>query len=135
MSLSGVSGSAAGYNLVLSIASFMILLVNVNRITTMFCLNKIMRNILLVNTILICMMFYPNKHIYDIMIILIKSFLWIKLNMNLSNFLTYANRVCNQVAHALVKQVTDVVWLGVWQEAPTCIQHLLEDVTPFVHDE
>jgi hypothetical protein len=52
----------------------------------MFCLNNIMRNILLVNTILICMMFYLNKHIYDIMIILIKSFLWIKLNMNLPNF-------------------------------------------------
>jgi hypothetical protein len=92
MSFSGVSGSAAGYNLVnhlvLSIVSFMILLVSVNMMITMFCSNNFMRNTLLVNTILICMMFYLNKHIYDIMIILIKSFLWIKLNMNLSKFLT-----------------------------------------------
>jgi hypothetical protein len=88
MSLLGVFGSAAGYNLVLSIVSFMTLLVSVNRMTTMFFLNKIMGNTLLVNTILICMMFYLNKHIYDIMIVLIKSFLWIKLNMNLPKFLT-----------------------------------------------
>jgi glycerol-3-phosphate acyltransferase PlsY len=86
MSLSGVFGSAAGYNLVLSIVLFMILLV-------MFCLNKIMRNTLLANTILICIMFYLNKHIYDIMIILIKSFLWIKLNMNLPKFLTVAGSI------------------------------------------
>jgi hypothetical protein len=60
----------------------------------MFCLNNIIRNTLLVNTILICMMFYLNKHIYDIMIILIKSFLWIKLNMNLPKFLTDSMKFC-----------------------------------------
>jgi hypothetical protein len=92
MSLSGASGSAAGYNrvnhLVFLIVSFMTLLVSVNRMITMFCLNNIMRNTLLVNIILICMMFYLNKHIYDIMIILVKLFLWIKLNMNLPQFIT-----------------------------------------------
>jgi hypothetical protein len=39
----------------------------------------------------------------------------------------YANRVCNQLAHVLANQVTYVVRLGVWQEAPTCIQHLLTE--------
>jgi hypothetical protein len=75
MSLSGASGSAAGYNLinhlVLSIVSVMTLLVSVNRMIIIFCSDNIMRNTLLVNTILICMMFYLNKHMYDIMIILI----------------------------------------------------------------
>jgi hypothetical protein len=61
-------------------------------------LNNIMRNTLLVNTVLIWMMFYLNKHIYDIMIILIKSFLWIKLNMNLPKFLTETVRGISELA-------------------------------------
>jgi hypothetical protein len=62
-------------------------------------LDNIMRNTLLVNTILICMMFYLNKHIYDILIILIKLFLWIKLNMNLPKFLTQSTK------HSLIMHI------------------------------
>jgi hypothetical protein len=36
------------------------------------------------------MIIWLNKHMYDVMIILIMSFLWIKLNVNLSKFLTKA---------------------------------------------
>ena len=35
------------------------------------------------------MMYYLDKHIYDIMLFLLASILWNKLNMNLPNFLTF----------------------------------------------
>jgi hypothetical protein len=35
------------------------------------------------------MIIWLNKHMYDVMITLVTSFLWIKLNVNLPRFLTY----------------------------------------------
>lgn len=39
--------------------------------------------------------------------------------------LMYTSRSCNRVAHTVAKQVLDDNRLGVWQNAPTCIAHLL----------
>jgi hypothetical protein len=49
-------------------------------------------HVLLINTMIFFMMIiWLNKHMYDVMIILIMPFLWIKLNVNLSKFLTKAH--------------------------------------------
>jgi hypothetical protein len=56
------------------------------------------------------MMFYLNKHIYDITIILIKSFLWIKLNMNLPKFLTFQKRD--------IRQFSSVGFVGLLKPTP-----------------
>jgi len=39
----------------------------------------------------------------------------------------YVNRVCNRVAHALAKQVSDGNRVGEWQLAPTYIANLLTE--------
>jgi len=92
MSLSGASGSAAGYaNLVLKVAIFVI---SVNSIIDMLYLRNSTCHALLVSTSLMfmktLMMYSFDKHIYDIMFMhfLLVSYLWNKLNMNLLRFLT-----------------------------------------------
>ena len=86
MSLSGASGSAAGYaNLIVKIAIFV---ASVNSMIDMFY------HALLISTSFILMMtlmmYSFDKHIYDIMFMhfLLASYLWNKLNMNLLRFLT-----------------------------------------------
>ena len=96
MVFSGAFGSAAGYDFVKRLASFIvkitIFLVSVNSMIDMFYLSNITCHILLVCTKIIFLMmlvlYYLDKHIYDIMAFLLTSILWNKLNMNLPNFLT-----------------------------------------------
>jgi hypothetical protein len=92
MSQSSASGSAVGYDLfkrlIILIVKITIFLVSVNNMVDMFYLGEYTCHTLLVSTILIHMMIWLNKHIYDVMLFLITSFLWIKLNMNLPKFLT-----------------------------------------------
>jgi hypothetical protein len=93
MSITGASGSAAGYNLIKHLVNFfvkiMIWLVSVNSMIDMFYLRDNTCHILLVSTMIFFMMIiWLNKHMYDVMIILVTSFLWIKLNVNLPKFLT-----------------------------------------------
>ena len=87
MSLSGASGSAAGYaNLILKVAIFVI---SVNTVIDMLYLRDSTCHALLVSTSFIFMMTLMmnsfDKHIYDIMFIyfLFASFLWNKLNLKL----------------------------------------------------
>jgi len=91
MSLSGASGSAAGYaDLILKIAMFVS---SVYNMINVFLLRNITCHILLFGAKIFFMMmlmtYYLDKHIYDIMQFLLASILWNKLNMNLPNFLTY----------------------------------------------
>ena len=90
MPLSGVSGSTAGYaNL---IAIFVISVIDILYLRDSTC------HVLLVSTCFILMMTLMmnsfDKHIHDIMFMhfLFVLYLWNKLNMNLSNFLTDARR-------------------------------------------
>ena len=57
-----------------------------------FLLRNITYHVLLFGTgiffMMMLMMYYLDKHIYDIMLIFLASFLWNKLNMNLPRFLT-----------------------------------------------
>ena len=92
MSLSGASGTAAGYaDLILKIAIFVI---SVNSIIDMLYLRNSTCHALLVSTSFMfmktLMMYSFDKHIYDIifMYFLLASYLWNKLNMNLPRFLT-----------------------------------------------
>ena len=90
MSLSGASGSAAGYiNLIVKIA---ILVVTVRSIFDMFCLRYLTCHALLLVTKIIFMMtlmiYHFDMRVRDVMILLLTSFLWIKLNLNLPKFLT-----------------------------------------------
>ena len=92
MSLSGASGSAAGYaNLILKIVIFVI---SINTVIDMLYLRVFTCHALLVSTSLMfmktLMMYSIDKHIYDIMFMhfLLVSYLWNKLNMNLLRFLT-----------------------------------------------
>ena len=92
MSLSGASGSAAGYaDLILKIAMFVS---SVYNMINMFLLRNITCHVLLFGAkiffMMMLMMYYLDKHIYDIMLFLLASILWNKLNMNLPNFLTVA---------------------------------------------
>jgi len=91
MSLSGASGSAAGYaDLILKINHFVS---SVYSMFNVFLLRNITCHVLLFGTgiffMMMLMMYYLDKHIYDIMLIFLASFLWNKLNMNLPNFLTF----------------------------------------------
>jgi hypothetical protein len=79
MSITGASGSAAGYNLVKRLVNFfvkiMILLISVNSMIDIFYLRDNTYHVLLINTMIFCMMIiWLNKHMYDVMIILIMSF-------------------------------------------------------------
>jgi len=90
MSLSGASGSAAGYaDLILKINHFVS---SVYSMFNVFLLRNITCHVLLFGTgiffMMMLMMYYLDKHIYDIMLIFLASFLWNKLNMNLPRFLT-----------------------------------------------
>jgi len=92
MSLSGASGTAAGYaDLILKIAIFVI---SVNTVIDMLYLRDSTCHALLVSTSFIFMMSLMmnlfDKHIYDIifMYFLLASYLWNKLNMKLPRFLT-----------------------------------------------
>ena len=90
MSLSGASGSAAGYaNLIVKIAIFV---VSLNSMINMCYLRNFTYHTLLFSTrfiFMITLMVYPfDKRIYDIMFFLLTSILWIKSNMNLPKFLT-----------------------------------------------
>ena len=92
MSLSGASGSAAGYaNLIIKIAIFVI---SINTVIDMFYLRVFTCHALLVSTSFISMitlmMNFFDKHVYDIMIMhfLFASYLWNKLNMKLPRFVT-----------------------------------------------
>jgi hypothetical protein len=91
MSLSGASGSTAGYaDLILKIAMFVS---SVYSMINMFLLRNITCHVLLFGAKIFFMMmlmtYYLDKHIYDIMQFLLASILWNKLNMNLPNFLTF----------------------------------------------
>ena len=93
MSLSGASGSAAGYaNLILKVAIFVI---SVNNVIDMLYLRVFTCHALLVSTSFISMitlmMNFFDKHVYDIMIMhfLFASYLWNKLNMKLPRYLTH----------------------------------------------
>ena len=91
MSLLGASGSAAGYaNLIVKIAIFV---VSLNSMINMCYLRNSTYHALLFSTrfiFMLTLMVYPfDKRIYDIMIFLLTSILWIKSNMNLPKFLTY----------------------------------------------
>ena len=91
MSLSGASGSAAGYaNLIVKIAIFV---ASVNSMIDMLYLRNSTCHALLFNTSFILMMtlimYSFDKHIYYIMHFLLASFLWNKLNMNLPKFLIW----------------------------------------------
>ena len=91
MSLSGASGSAAGYaDLILKINHFVS---SVYSMFNVFLLRNITCHVLLFGTgiffMMMLMMYYLDKHIYDIMLFLLASILWNKLNMNLPNFLTF----------------------------------------------
>jgi asparagine N-glycosylation enzyme membrane subunit Stt3 len=67
----------------------MILLASVNNMIDMFYLRDNTCHVLLVSTMIFFMMIiWLNKYMYDIMIILVTSFLWIKLNVYLPKFLT-----------------------------------------------
>jgi hypothetical protein len=101
MSITGAFGSAAGYNLVKHLVNFfikiMILMISVNSMIDMFYLRDNTCHVLLISTMIFFMMIiWLNKHMYDVMIILVMSFLWIKLNMNLSKFLTIQKRYIRQ---------------------------------------
>ena len=92
MSLSGASGTAAGYaDLILKIAIFVI---SVNTVIDMLYLRDSTCHASLVSTSFIFMMSLMmnlfDKHIYDIifMYFLLASYLWNKLNMKLPRFLT-----------------------------------------------
>ena len=92
MSLSGASGSAAGYaNLILKVAIFVI---SVNSMIDMLYLRISTCHALLVSTSFIFMMTLMinsfHKHIHDIlfMLFLLASYLWNNLNMKLPRFLT-----------------------------------------------
>jgi len=92
MSLSGASGTAAGYaDLILKIAIFVI---SVNTVIDMLYLRDSTCHALLVSTSFIFMMSLMmnlfDKHIYDIifMYFLLASYLWNKLNMKLPRFVT-----------------------------------------------
>ena len=92
MSLSGASGSAAGYaNLILKVAIFVI---SVNNVIDMLYLRVFTCHALLVSTSFMFMMTLMmnsfDKHIYNIMIMhfLFASYLRNKLNMKLPRFLT-----------------------------------------------
>ena len=92
MSLSGASGSAAGYaNLILKIAIFVI---SINTMIDMLYLRVFTCYALLVSTSFMFMMTLMmnsfDKHIYYVMFMhfLLTSYLWNKLNMKLSRFLT-----------------------------------------------
>ena len=90
MSLSGASGSAAGYaDLILKINHFVS---SVYSMFNVFLLRNITCHVLLFGTgiffMMMLMMYYLDKHIYDIMLIFLASFLWNKLNMNLPTCLT-----------------------------------------------
>ena len=93
MSLSGASGSAAGYaDLILKIAIFVI---SINTMIDMLYLRVFTCHALLVSTSFMFMMTLMmnsfDKHIYDIMIMhfLFASYLCNKLNMKLPRFLTH----------------------------------------------
>jgi hypothetical protein len=93
MSITGAFGSAAGYNLVKRLVNFfvkiMILVISVNSMIDMFYLRDNTCHVLLISTMIFFMIIiWLNKHMYNVMIILVTSFLWIKLNVNLSKFLT-----------------------------------------------
>jgi hypothetical protein len=84
ISITGASGSAAGYNLVKHLVNFfvkiMILLVSVNSMIDMFYLRDNTYHVLLVSTIIFFMMIrWLNKHMYDVMIILVVSFYGLNL--------------------------------------------------------
>jgi len=94
MSLSGASGSAAGYaNFIVKIA---ILVASVNSRIDMLYLRNFTCHALLSSIRFIFMMtlmlYLFDKRIYDIMFFLLASFLWIKSNMILPKFLTRAAR-------------------------------------------
>ena len=96
MSLSGASGSAAGYaDLILKISNFVS---SVYSMFNVFLLRNITCHVLLFGTgiffMMMLMMYYLDKHIYDIMLIFLASFLWNKLNMNLPRFLTVLATSC-----------------------------------------
>jgi len=85
-----VGGSAAGYaDLILKINHFVS---SVYSMFNVFLLRNITCHVLLFGTgiffMMMLMMYYLDKHIYDIMLIFLASFLWNKLNMNLPRFLT-----------------------------------------------
>jgi len=90
MSLSGASGSVAGYaDLILKIVNFVS---SVYSMFNVFLLRNITCHVLIFGTgiffMMMLMMYYLDKHIYDIMLFLLASILWNNLNMNLPNFLT-----------------------------------------------
>jgi len=93
MSLSGASGSAAGYaNLIVKIAIFV---VSLNSMINMCYLRNSTCYALLFSTrfkfMMILMMYHFDKRIYDIMIFLLTAFLWIKSIMILPKFLTFVS--------------------------------------------
>jgi len=97
MSLSGASGTAAGYaDLILKIAIFVI---SVNTVIDMLYLRDSTCHALLVSTSFIFMMSLMmnlfDKHIYDIifMYFLFASYLWNKLNIKLPRFLTETGKL------------------------------------------
>jgi hypothetical protein len=74
----------------------MILLVCVNSMIDIFYLRDNICHVLLVSTIIFFMMIiWLIKHMYDVMITLVTSFLWIKLNMNLPRCLTCREILCS----------------------------------------
>jgi hypothetical protein len=80
MSITGVSGLAVGYNLVKRLVNFfvkiMILLICVNSMIYMFYLRDNICHVLLVSTMIFFMIIiWLNKHMYDVMITLVTSFL------------------------------------------------------------
>jgi hypothetical protein len=80
MSITGASSSAAGYNLIKRLINYfvkiIILLVCVNSMIDMFYLRHNFCHVLLVSTMIFFMMIiWLNKHMYDIMITLVSSFL------------------------------------------------------------
>ena len=90
MLLSGAFGSAAGYaNFIVKIAIFT---ASVSSMIDMFYLRNSTCHALLFSTrfifMITLMVYHFDKRIYDIMIFLLTSILRIKLNMNLSKFLT-----------------------------------------------
>ena len=90
MSLSGASGSAAGYaDLILKINNFVSCVCSMFNV---FLLINITCHVFLFGTgiffMMMLMMYYLDKHIYDIVLIFLESFLWNKLNMNLPTYLT-----------------------------------------------
>jgi hypothetical protein len=65
------------------------------------------------------MIIWLNKHMYDVMITLITSFLWNKLNMNLPRFLT---RATSRRQVILRKHAKGFVWMCMYSSQFTCVK-------------